>query len=146
MAPFKTLLCTALACVPLALAGCSHSSEPATNGTTTEAVGAQETPGSGSTQTTFKNSFNEEGADSVPELHPNDATEAEMTAALEKLQVDEPAKWIEVIVANRPYSADDEFYLGLREALTAAGADEDLQNRITSILKPMSDVETGTDQ
>lgn len=144
MAPFKTLLCTVLVCAPLALVGCSGGSETATDGATTEAVGAQSTPGSGSTQTTFKNSFNEEGADAVPELHPNEATADDMVAALEKLQVDEPATWVEVIVANRPYAADDEFYMGLREALAEAGADEDLQSRVISILKPMSDVEANT--
>lgn len=71
----------------------------------------------------------------APKVDANNASEAEIVAALKKLDVKEPEKWAGVVMKNRPYQADDQYFSKLRKPLKEQGLDDEAQDPIVSVLE-----------
>ena len=109
-------LAVAALCVALAAVSCGND-DGTTEAQSTAAAVADETPAA------------------TEKVSANNATAAELEAALEAAGVENAEKWAEEIEEYRPYDESDVHFVHLREELSKYGPSQETLNLIVSVLK-----------
>jgi hypothetical protein len=136
----------ASAVAALALTGCTSMERPAATpeptsyagppiGVPAPAPGSAAAPASPSASVTPSASATPSAVPGA-KVSATDAPENELLRAVTRTGVTTPQKWVDVIVANRPYADTDTGLTKLRAALMQAAAPPDVVNKIASTLTP----------
>ena len=120
----------------LLVAGCGGGETDAGSAASSAASSAESAGDSGASAAESAGSSAASAPSGVAKVSANEASEAELMAALTAAGVDSPERWAEEIEEYRPYPADDPNFTKLRDEFAKYNPGPGVVDKIVSALEP----------